>query len=577
MKFTINWNWDNAYGYDEGMLFFAQRVEEMLMSYTTHLYKVPALNTYTLIHEYAETAQLVGEKILNKTHLSVILDEFYCSLSKDVILQRHYSDDEIRYFIGQLKGKSEDDRDKFMHYLWHEFSQYPIWCKEEIVRAVKNFPEKKNDIDKILRALIPALIFGGYHPNYIYWECKHIFSRKKISSASPLDIFLGRFTFTGHTYTVYFAVSKKVEAFRQALEARLNFSFQQDKYSEQLEFNRDEYICVHVSTKALDRNRAAEAAYGKFSLFVRYCKFLGNRNDDLCQDKALVLEGDHVYTLHLKPPRYSYSWNYDYATLGSNAEKIITSLLSFASFKDFGAVEKMIINHNAALESPENANSFLNLWSVLEIAGVSGRDDIKINEILDAAVPVLKKNYARNIFKTLHSYIKANIPDEDYMSLFSGITEEGGKIFQTACLVTLAKYKDAREQASRILEDYPLVRYRMLDLSSGMFSNKSKFLEELARYGQRLRWHIQRLYRTRNSITHSGDVPGNIKLLSEHLHEYADELIMTIIYKLAREESLATISNVIIDAQVFISKIQREYKRDNVFTDIDVKFLLTGK
>ena len=114
-----------------------------------------------------------------------------------------------KQFIETLKSHRMYDRDKFMHYLWHEFSQYPIWCKEEIVRAVKNFPEKKNDIDKILRALIPALIFGGYHPNYIYWECKHIFSRKKISSASPLDIFLGRFTFTGHTYTVYFAVSKK--------------------------------------------------------------------------------------------------------------------------------------------------------------------------------------------------------------------------------------------------------------------------------------------------------------------------------------------------------------------------------
>lgn len=506
-----------------------------------------------------------------------MLEEFCCSLSKDVILKHHYSAGEIKYVIGQLKGMSKANQDKFMHYLWHEFSQYHIWCKEEAVRAVKNFPEKKDDIDKILRSLIPALIFGGYHPNYIYWECKYIFSRKKISSASPLDIFLGRFTFTEHEYTVYFAVSKKVEAFRQALEARLNFSFQQDKYSEQLEFNRDEYICVHVMIKALDRNSAAEASYGKFSLFVRYFKFLGNRNDDLCQDKALVLEGDHVYTLHLKPQRYSYSWNYDYQTLGNNAEKIITSLLSFASFKDFGAVEKMIINHNTALESPENANSFLNLWSVLEIAGVSGRNDAKINEILDAVIPVLKKNYARNIFKTLHSYIKANIPDEDYMTLFSGITEEGRKILQTACLIVLAKYHDVREKAIHLLEDYPLVRYRMLALSSGIFSNKSKFLEELIRYGQRLRWHIQRLYRTRNSITHSGDVPGNIKLLSEHLHDYADELIMTIIYKLARKKSLATISNVIIDAQVFIGKIQREYKCNDVFTDSDMKFLLTSR
>ena len=39
MKFKINGQWSNDYEHD-GMLFFAQKTEEMLFYYTSHLYKV---------------------------------------------------------------------------------------------------------------------------------------------------------------------------------------------------------------------------------------------------------------------------------------------------------------------------------------------------------------------------------------------------------------------------------------------------------------------------------------------------------------------------------------------------------
>lgn len=578
MKFNVKWNWDNRYDYSDGMLFFAQRIEEMLMYYTSHLYKVPAFNSYLLTAEYAKTAPLVKNGSVNSAHLLAILDEFYYSLSADIVIKSHYSQDKTDYFIGRLKGTSGDERDKFMDDLLQEFNCYPAWCKEEARKLVTQYPKEKKKIDNVLRSLISTLIGIGYNPNYIYWESKAIFSCRKNNNASPIDIFLSRFDFTEHEYTVYFPVSKKAETFRQTLETKLGFSFQEDDFSGKLEIDNSEYICVHTTVRALDRNRAAEAAYWKFSLFMRYYKFLGNRDDDFCQDKTIVLEnGRYVHRPPLKPQKHSYSWNYDDGILWQNTEAIISNLLAFASFDDFSKVERMIINHNSALASPENANSFLNLWSILEIIGVSDHQNAKITEVLRAVIPILKKNYVRNIFLNLHSYMKANLSDEDYNSLFSSVTEEGDKTLKTACLVALPKYQALRKRAAGLFANYPLIRSRMLQLSADIFSRKSDFLKELGRYTKRIEWHIQRLYRTRNEIIHSGNVPENIKLLSEHLHDYADELLMEIIRKLAQAESLLTISNVIIDAEIFIDRVHKEYSRNkDAFSYEDMKFLIYG-
>lgn len=40
---------------------------------------------------------------------------------------------------------------------------------------------------------------------------------------------------------------------------------------------------------------------------------------------------------------------------------------------------------------------------------------------------------------------------------------------------------------------------------------------------QRLRWHIQRLYRVRNSIVHTGIVDAGLSALTAHLQDYVRE------------------------------------------------------
>ena len=85
MKFYKLDNWDNDFRHD-GLLYFSQRIQEMLFYYSDHIYKAPVLNSYLLIREYINTAKLVRKKVIKDNHLKYIMEEFQDTFSNDIVL-----------------------------------------------------------------------------------------------------------------------------------------------------------------------------------------------------------------------------------------------------------------------------------------------------------------------------------------------------------------------------------------------------------------------------------------------------------------------------------------------------------
>ena len=54
MKLSLP-RWDNTNGDLDGLLYFAQRLDEMLFNFSIDLYKAPVLNTHSLLVEYLLT------------------------------------------------------------------------------------------------------------------------------------------------------------------------------------------------------------------------------------------------------------------------------------------------------------------------------------------------------------------------------------------------------------------------------------------------------------------------------------------------------------------------------------------
>ena len=114
------------------------------------------------------------------------------------------------------------------------------------------------------------------------------------------------------------------------------------------------------------------------------------------------------------------------------------------------------------------------------------------------------------------------------------------------------------------------IRSRISQLHEDVFKDKRKCFAELNRYSQRLTWHIQRLYRIRNSIIHSGEADENLKVLVKNLHSYVDEIILEIMNRLTQKNSLGSISNVLMDAQVYLENTEKRWNKSEPFSLEDV-------
>ena len=104
-------------------------------------------------------------------------------------------------------------------------------------------------------------------------------------------------------------------------------------------------------------------------------------------------------------------------------------------------------------------------------------------------------------------------------------------------------------------------------------NSKSQIWSLANRYAQRVKWHIYRLYRVRNAIVHSGESNPKIQALGEHLHIYDDRILSELLIKLSREKTLQTISDVLIDTRMSLSKIKTCFNDNSSVTLDDLKIL----
>ena len=73
-KYWLPSNWDNSFEH-EGLLFFVQRIQEMLFHYSEDVRRAPVHNTSTLTHEYLRLSKGVGSGKVKEYHLEKVFSE----------------------------------------------------------------------------------------------------------------------------------------------------------------------------------------------------------------------------------------------------------------------------------------------------------------------------------------------------------------------------------------------------------------------------------------------------------------------------------------------------------------------
>ena len=558
---------------NDGILYFAQRLEEMLFDYSIDLFRMPLLNTHGLSHEYCAIAIKVRQSGVKEYQLTQIHQELVDSLKHDIVLKDCWGQESIDRIVKSFGSSAKEEILSTISYIDATFSKgtYYFWC-EQTLKRYANQPKQKKKLESAIRCWIPELLSLGYSADYVYCELKKSFFSTKPVSAETLDDFLALFNFKSHKYSVYFSVSNVVLVFKDILQKRLNVQFEDDGNFLHYKTDRKKTIIFFNKVKAPCPNTAAKIAYQRLDLFFSFYKFVGNKSRFSIQKKAMVLETDGK-PIFVDAHKFSYSIieSIDFENIGRTSDSMLTGLLINAEL-EYSLLRKSIELHNTALAVPDLKSGFLNLWASIEVLFQPTKEESKFESVLKNVIPILKKDYINSIVGNILTGLQDNISQEEYHSILDSVVEVGCENKKIFYLLFLPQYSELRGKCFDALTNFPVLRSRIALLAE--MNTTKKLNTYIDKYIQRIEWHLYRMYRTRNAIIHSGEVPSNIKYLGEHLHSYVDSTLSEFLVKLSGDTAFKSVSNVITDVKFATNNMDNILSQEQQLNESIVNMLI---
>lgn len=580
MKYEITGNWGNEFKND-AVLFFAQSIEKLLNPKTDHVNRLPVLNAYSLLYEYMETFDLVENELIDKKHLDFMAEEIWETLDHDAIVNTIITKNEMNAIKQKFNGAPFEERKKIIFYLANKLYNFNEKSKEYLLENVK-IEKNKTEIYTALKSYLAYLIGGGYSEDFIYHFCKKLFHNTEDVSLETVNKFLDRFDFMNQDYTVILPVNLEIEQFKEILEKRLDLSFTvKISQIKNFKYDEDRYTLVSLSISALDSDCASVSAMKQLSLFTRYYKFFSKSTVPFFGKSCIVINSNSHERNIMKIKKnglvsLSEEGSTSKTQMGKLAESVITSLLSMNNDKVFSVIDKAIINYNNAYENKDLKSSYLNFWSVLESL-FERSNSSKIEKIEQNILPTLTKDYISMIFEDLFRDIENNVP-EDVLNKFFTKSFSKSKLsdLEFISFILLDEYKAERSDFNTLLEKYPFIRYKIFNINM-KYRNLGLIKKDIDRFENRIKWHLRRLYRARNSIIHSGELPQHLEYLSKHLMEYTSQLLAEIIFNLILREDIRSVESLFLDIELFNTNL-KSYLTKNSNKHIsseDIDFLLS--
>lgn len=537
--------------YFEGMLLFAQAVEESTFNFSYESYKVPALNSHYLCYDLIQTALDINRKILMDGNFVPLSEEFEQILQDDLFINTVIGDGKISLLI----------KDKTARYYNLEEKELKVKIKHypEIATYIKDVCEVDNMYLRILlniiidnifveefkykngeniyaaaRMLISELINAGYSKEYIYFTVLDTFfnpSNQVNCCEDTIIDFFNYFTFKEYEYQAILGINRKAAYVLQKLE-NLNVRKATNDERRQLNLQRKNDYVVSFTTNSIDAYSAYEDVTAYMQMVLSLHRINQHNSKLFISSKAIIEKriDDNTYVTQniMHSPINSMKKKGNL----SNLHAVFNDITLINKIEPPSAFYKSIILHNEAIESNDVSNQLLNLWTIVETLIDTKRDnEDKINTICTTLCAVLNRCYLYNCLEQLlHDIITCT--NADISALINNIdpnNEDIDAVERFALLLTLDENVATLDRIKQELLDYPLLKYRLRLFSEHVFADSNSIYEYLKRHEKRIKWHIMRIYRNRNMIVHSGTYMPYRNIIIENLHYYVDVLFDTLI------------------------------------------------
>lgn len=550
MRFRTLKGWTDPTA-SEGLVYFAQLLEELLFDYSLDTYKPSAMNSSTLCFEAKKLIEDIEEERIDKNNLDHVLKELILNLRKDEVAKYLLP---IR--IDSIASKFEN-KDTALHevstllniiYSHIRLKNYKERTELLLIEAVAN-PNEKDRIRSLTRNYITTLINIGYSTRFIYPTARMFFyqNKSKILGPESLSGFFEIVAGKPQKYIAIFRVNALFEEIKDTcqafnLEVTSVINSELAPYFEKKSFDLAEHesYLVVKDIKVMDVFSARDEAERRIDGISTLGSFFHHKESACWQKNALIINEESkksrmILTSHNPMIMCSDSKK-------ENAAIKLNSFINNFSLKreSFNRFNRALELHALALKSDSPDNQLLNLWVALEtiVPSKSGRTKAKVNNIIDSILPFLSLTYLESLtIKLTQDFCLWNRP-KFYKSIdgIEGDTERE-KLIK---LLVLPAHLERKTQIFADLQQFYLLRNRAHYLSK-ILSDNSKISSLLETHAQRVDWQIRRIYRTRNLIVHSGHRPIYINVLIKNIHDYLD-IVVNIISRLASDgEKINTI------------------------------------
>ena len=270
-------------------------------------------------------------------------------------------------------------------------------------------------------------------------------------------------------------------------------------------------------TKAISHLAAAAHAVQACRRVIDLFNLYRNRSSIELDSNVLVFDGQRttIVTRHTEQ---------SLATQPSKeALKLTRKALQYIQFKNDRhlGLENSLEQHSLALSSGEPKASLVGIWTALEcLVGSDGRDS-SIKRIVEWIAPIVALRRVEKISRYLavscHEYLKAI--SKRPSRLLSRSSQYYFSPRDVLDAITGPEDNALLLQLLQDVSDHPLLRFRIYYAWKN-FHEPKLVRRNLLASKQRLHWHLERIYRSRNLTVHKGMTPPFVPELVDRAQHY---------------------------------------------------------
>lgn len=572
------------------LLFFAQRMDELLFHHTTDSYRYSALSIRGLASEYCMVYRDVNSGTINKKNLDHIIEEFVYRLKSDDVAKEILSKEYVERF--EKNYGSWDSKRQFenMQYVARKLGNRVYYnCVVKRLKELIEENKQKKEIDKKTALFVREVLDCGYNENYVYQMLHNVFFHEPVSSIESLETFFSKFDFQEKRYDVYIGytsdMSSLMPIFEKLVISDLNVSMiDMKKVPVGIKTKRQKTILKFEAIESYDRYSAFEIADSISSCVVNAYSFFRHDPATIRSYGQVMDENGEILTIQSKKMLKNRVAALSQENATQKADLLIK--MQFANYDNLNNFMKITSVHNSAICSNNISDSLLSLWSIMEsiveedvnIRDSKDKEDnnnenkkerSKIGNIISYTIPYLKSSYITKLVQTCMTDIIRW--DKDFFDSHIANNNFGNNDLEcTFAFLAFNSTQAERDELYSKTETFPLLRYRVCTLSEQLHNSKG-IKNILNIHTQRVKWHLYRIYRARNYIIH--DANENEKLNQElviNLHSYVDTLFEEVIEYINKSPYNDSISVALSGHKLAIS-IMDEMLETQINVDINEK------